>query len=329
MIVLVRNNNGEVIFDNLLDENCRVCEEQCDFEGKVTQCMLNPNEEIRCGKMANNEFIYFLCADKSFAKTTSLFKEKINLLINTTKSFIKLHHDTQQREQERYEKIVHNLRTINGKSVQEMFNYISQETLSSNNGKQLETITKIIQDHPRQAAILFLRMFKYNADIRTEFTAHEKVLVENLALTLTPYNIRRVILNVYHSFYLGFRDKSLDFNITESNKRIHIDYEIIRLEIYHMFNNALKYMQTKTALNVEFIDRGEGFVISFKMQSIYIEEDERESIFDDNYSGKKVIEANKQGKGLGMGLIRKALKLNNAEIEVIAGNDIAKNFLCN
>jgi len=47
-------------------------------------------------------------------------------------------------------------------------------------------------------------------------------------------------------------------------------------------------------------------------------------IFEDNYSGIKVKEKNSQGNGLGMGLIRKALELNKASIEIIAGKIIEK-----
>ena len=59
------------------------------------------------------------------------------------------------------------------------------------------------------------------------------------------------------------------------------------------------------------------------MTSVHIGKDELEDIFKDNYSGKKIRE-NLKGSGLGMGIIKKALELNDANIEVFAGDEIEK-----
>ncbi|MGL5620531.1 MAG: ATP-binding protein, partial [Tannerellaceae bacterium] len=98
----------------------------------------------------------------------------------------------------------------------------------------------------------------------------------------------------------------------------------VRVAIYHIFSNAIKYIQDKTTLLVEIEERNNQTCVSFNMRSLHICIDEKERIFEDHYSGKSTKAKNKNGNGLGMGLIRKALKINNATIEVICGQKISK-----
>ena len=58
------------------------------------------------------------------------------------------------------------------------------------------------------------------------------------------------------------------------------------------------------------------------MNSLHINKEEMGKIYEDGYSGINTKTNNKNGKGLGMGLVRKALSLNKAKLEVIAGNTI-------
>ncbi|WP_308600443.1 ATP-binding protein [uncultured Dysgonomonas sp.] len=323
MKILIRDRNEIVVFDNC-NSQCLDCESKCTNFGHVCSCSLTPGEELRQGKIKNQDGSFFLCSGRSFAKTTNLFKEKLNILINTTDSIKKIQSEIKLKEQERYEKIVHNLKTLNAKSIQDQFDFISQNTLSQNYRNQLEIISKEIQNNPDKAAFTFLKLIKHNADIKTEFTAHEKLSVEDPILTFTKHNIKKVILNVYHSFYFDLKKLNIDLYIADSAKSLIFDYETVRLAFYHLFDNSVKYIKPKSKLNIVYLDNNDSFSIIFEMTSIHIKNTEYERIFADYYSGENVIKSNKQGNGLGMGLIKKALKLNNATIVVKAGSDIEK-----
>jgi len=246
----------------------------------------------------------------------------MGILINTTPAIKNLYEEVRIKGLERYEKIVHNLRTLNAQSIQEQYSFLSQDQLTDNYQNLLEFVTKAINDNPEKAAIAFIRLAKNNANIKTEFAAHEKLSVVNPILSKNRHSVRKVILNVYHSFYLDFKEKNVTVFIFNSEKKVVFDYETIRLALYHLLSNISKYIKRNSNLQIGIKDSEGEFSIFFDMESIHIEKDEVQKIFEDNYSGIKVRAANKQGKGLGMGLIKKALTLNDATIEVIPGDGI-------
>jgi hypothetical protein len=327
MKILVRDAQKEIIFKNL-DNVCLKCEKDCENEGTIFQCPVNITTETRQGKRVSSNGSFFLCCNKSVAKTTKLFKEKLEMLVYSIPTIKeikeKVYLKTKQFEQDKYLRIVHNLRTINAQSIQEQFSLIPQDVLAENYFDQLRYVQNIITENPEKAAITFLRLAKNNSSIKTEFVTHEKLSIENPVLSVNKHNIRKVILNVYHAFSLEFKDKNVRLEIFSDDKTITFDYDTIRVAFYHMFHNAAKYIKSHSVLKIECIDEISLIYVIFKMQSIHIEEFEILKIFDDNYSGVRVVEKNKQGAGLGMGLIKKALELNNFTISIKAGKDIEK-----
>jgi len=327
MKILLRDSNNNVFFENL-DSQCFSCEENCNSEGNIFTCPIFTGDEYRQGEKVNNNGTFFLCCQRSEAKTTKLFKEKLEILIYSMPTLKRIKEDifykTKHTEQEKYEKIVHNLRTINAQSIQEQFSLIRQDLLADNYNDQLQFVTEEIKNNPEKAAIVFLRLAKNNAAIKTEFVTHEKLSVENPTLSISDHDIKKVILNVYHAFSLELKNKKVTINIFQTKRKLSFDYDTIRLAFYHLFHNASKYIKPNSILKIDYIER-DGFpTVIFKMDSIHIMDIELIKIFEDNYSGIKVKEKNSQGNGLGMGLIRKALELNKASIEIIAGKIIEK-----
>ncbi|MEI8085305.1 MAG: hypothetical protein WCG93_03705 [Paludibacter sp.] len=327
MKIQFKDANNQSVFDNLAEE-CYKCEEECFSEGCIVKCPVYTNEEIRQGKKKNNSGSLFFCATKDTAKTTKLFKEKLDLFLWAFPDIMKFKEKigigTKQFEQEKYEKIVHNLRTINAQSIQEQFSLVPQDFLSENYINQVEYITNIIKDNPEKAATVFLRLAKNNASVKTEFATHEKLSTDNPVLTKSNHDIRKVILNVFHAFSLEFKSKKVDLEIFQTKKKLNFDYDTVRLAIYHIFHNSAKYIKPKSKLKIDFIEEFNSILVIFHMHSIQIMEEEVLKIFEDNYSGIKVKEKKSQGSGLGMGLIRRALGLNNAIVEVRAGKNVER-----
>lgn len=327
MKILLRDSNNIVFFDNL-DPQCFSCEEQCNSDGTIFKCPIYTGDEFRQGKKINSSGAFFLCCQRLEAKTTKLFKEKLEILIYSMPTLKKvkedIFHKTKRTEQEKYEKIVHNLRTINAQSIQEQFSLIRQDLLADNYSDQVQFVTDEIKKNPEKAAIVFLRLAKNNAGIKTEFVTHEKLSVENPTLSISNHDIKKVILNVYHAFSLELKSKKVTMDIFQIKKKILFDYDTIRLAFYHLFHNAAKYIKPNSIFKIDFLEIDGVPTVIFKMDSIHIMDNELNRIFDDNYSGVKVKEINSQGGGLGMGLIKKALELNNATIEIIAGKNIEK-----
>lgn len=324
MKILVRDKQGEIIFQNI-DSVCLKCETECKNECSIFLCPDN-NDELRQGKRISNNGSFFICCNRSETKTSKLFKDKLEMLIYSVPTIKKIKEEvyskTKHFEQDKYQRIVHNLRTINAQSIQEQFSLIPQDILAENYKNQIQYIKNEIIKNPDKAAEVFLRIAKNNANVKTEFVTHEKLSIENPLLSINNHNIRSVILNVFHAFSLELKSKSVTMDIFIEKKHLSFDYDTIRVAFYHLFHNATKYIKPNTILKIECEECSDLFKVMFKMESIHIEEHEITKMFADNYSGIRVVEKSKQGAGLGMGLIRKALELNNATIQVIAGREI-------
>src|SRR5699024_6844920 len=99
-----------------------------EHQGKVVDCPLYYTKR-RNGKIHNNNGVTFLCCANT--KTTKLFKEKLGALayayydlkipIESINTNIKI------KEQRRVNRLVHNLTTINGKTIQEIYDLVPQE----------------------------------------------------------------------------------------------------------------------------------------------------------------------------------------------------------
>ena len=324
----VENTIKNSFFDNFEDEYlCGICAKECSSEGVKAICKTT-KEEVRYGKTQMKNYIFFLCCDNKAAKTTKLFREKIEILKHAIPNLYKIYTDikdeTKSIEQQKFTKVVHNIKTINAQNIQELDNLIPQQKLTENIHNIRKYIINEIKKDPQKAASVFLRILKSNYDVKTEFSTHEKIILENNAvITKRKHDIRKVILNVYHSFALDFSTKHIKFIIFEDTTKINFEYETVRLALYHLFINTSKYIKPNSFLEVKKEITDQAILIKFEMISLHIGKDELEDIFKDNYSGKNVRE-NLKGSGLGMGIIKKSLELNEASIEIIAGENIEK-----
>ena len=322
MKILIKDDNN-IIVDNT-DDTCKMCISRCEKSNSKILCPISETEERRMGKVQHKNKTLFLCSSKDQTKTSKLFNEKISMLIYSIPSIIRVQEIAKHTERQKYEQIVHNLKTLNAQSIQTQYKFIPQQVLSDNYERIFEYILEEVKSNPKDATIALLRLVKNNAHMKTEFSTHEKLSMDNPILSFQEHNIRSVILNVYHSFEIDFRDNNNVFRISDNNAKVFIDYDTIRVALYHIFSNAVKYMQNATPLRVDidFIDNCVSVI--FRMRSLSINEDEKNKIFEDGYSGINTKSKNKNGKGLGMGLIKKALSLNKAYLEILCGNNVIK-----
>lgn len=326
----IKNIIQDSIIDNFEDENrdfCEICVKECSSDGIKTICKTT-KEEVRHGKVQLKNYVFFLCCDNKIAKTTKLFREKIEMIKHSIPNLYEIYANikdkTKSDEQQKFTKIVHNIKTINAQNIQELNSLIPQQKLTENIHDIRNYIENEIKRDIQKAALVFLRILKSNNDIKTEFSTHEKIILENNAIiTKSKHDIRKVILNVYHSFALDFSNKNIKFIIFEETIKINFEYDTIRLALYHLFINTSKYIKPNSFLEVKKEIMEQVILIKLEMISFHMEKNELEDIFKDNYSGKKVKE-NLKGSGFGMGIIKKALELNGASIEVIAGEKIEK-----
>lgn len=329
MTFFIVSSVGELLFTNG-GSTCRECMSRYKelsytrIDCSMYQC------SMRFGSMESKGFVLYLCSNESQTKTTALFKEKINMLSYVVPAMLEFRNEvekTAKREEvEKYSKVVHNLKSLNAQSILAQYRFIPQDAFADKYENLFDYVLNEVKNRPKEAAIALLKQAKSNAHMKTEFTSHEKLAMDNPALYKQAHIIRKVILNVYHSFDYDFRENHVTFRITETDARAIIDYDTVRLAFYHILSNAVKYIAPNSCLHTEisFDEEKNNVIVDFKMHSLYINPEELDAIFKDHYSGESVRQLNLQGLGLGMGLIKKAILLNGGNFIVIPGKKFKK-----
>lgn len=287
----------------------------CNSESLRLTCPLFEDER-RIG-IAENEFGNVFCCsnDKNFVKSSKIFKKEkqmrllgINQLENAKD---KLNLDTK--------KLIHNLTKTNGHNIQELYALVPQDIITQNIVDQLDTIKNVIESDPLEAAKTFLRIAKNNAAMKTEFSVFNKLFGGDPSLHKKRNPVRKVTLNLFHNFFQKFKEIDVYVAFDDNDDYLIFDYESIHVSLYHLIDNATKYVLPSSNFHVHFKKQNEDFSIVLDMISLRIEPEERDMLLNEGFSGKVAKQLKKSGDGIGLGRVSKILELNDAEL-VIQGN---------
>ena len=314
-IVHIELSNGNIIYSNK-PKACDYCMEECHSKSKKVQCKTF-NEKRRRGKAeSENGFVYFCSANNDLLKSSRTFKSEINGLARTTYKLKEIRETISDQKKNDVRRLIHNLTSLNAHTIQEMYNIVPQDELTKGWKEQLKIIEKFLQKNPKESSMAFLRVIKNIFAMKTEFSVFKILIDGRHDVKKKPHNIRKVILNVYHTFFQDFNDKDLQLRIENDNTRLAIDYESFRVALYHILQNATKYCLNDSSIIIKFIEKKDSFNIVIEMTIFLIEPAEIKKIFDENYSGYYAKKSGLDGAGIGMGTAKKLLELNNADLIV-------------
>jgi light-regulated signal transduction histidine kinase (bacteriophytochrome) len=322
----ILDKDEKPIAENLTTE-CISCYISCDSIGKHIPICPKYKDSRRQGKLSTSKSTTFLCCDKT--KTTKLFRDKLEGLSLALPDLVipknEIENGIKKIEQQKVNRLVHNLTSINAYNIQEIYDLIPQSVLASNWKDQLIFIEKEVVKKPKETAMMFLRIAKNNIHMKSEFSIYKKLDRENKTpLEFHSFSIKNILLNVLHTFFADFSDKNIYVEVGEYFNKAIVDYETIQIAFYHLIENALKYSKPNSKINIDFEDRPTEFLINFKMTSTFVKPSERELIFNEGFSGEIAKKINKSGDGIGMWRIKQMLELNSGKIEVVFGDEIEK-----
>jgi signal transduction histidine kinase len=303
-------NIENIVIKNDFTTECSKCIADCNSVSIKISCPLYLDTR-RIGKAKTESGTVFCCSNsKDFGSSSKLFKKEQNhFLIGLNKI-----NDTKNELNIETQRLIHNLTNTNGHNIQELYAVVPQDLLTQNLDEQLENIQKIITENPLEAAKTFLRIAKNNASMKVEFSVINKLMEGASSLKMRRHPIRKATLNLLHIFFQDFKENNVYVKVQENEDYLIFDYEIIHASLYHLLLNATKYIMPKTTLSVNFTkDKGD-FLIALDMVSLRIEDDEKNKIFEEGYSGKYAKKTQKAGKGLGLGTTSKMLELNDAQL---------------
>ena len=313
----VLSSSGEEIVDNLT-ENCKNCLTICDFEGKLIENCPEYGGKRRQGIKSTNSCRTFFCCDKT--KTTKLFKGKLESLCYSYPDIIIPIDEIKREEQKKVNRLVHNLTSINAHSIQEIYDLVPQDILAQNWKAQLNFIKEEILKNPEKAALMFLRIAKHNAHMKSEFSIYKKIeRDENSQLEIRQHKLRNVLLNTLHTFFSDFTKRDVYVEVTDFFYQLMFDYETIQVAIYHLIENISKYTFPKSKVIISADEDSEYVILQFNMISAYVSPAEKSEVMKEGVSGIMAKKMGAQGDGIGMWRINQMMEINNGKFEVNFG----------
>lgn len=315
------DNKGELVLNTLSCSQCITCIHKFAEEGYAGVVCPLDGKRKRLSYRENSHLQLMVCSQSS--KTTKLFKAEVDSIMYGAKALIDTASSVRKsvimEASQRVNRVIHNLKSINAHSIQELYTLIPQNELLKNIKENTRIVENRIKNNSKQAAITFFRMAKFNLSIKAEFSIYEKLLQGNVRLNVQEHNIRDVVMIVLYMFFCDFNAKDVYVDVEDFYEKISFDFESFQVAIYHIIENAAKYIAPKTNAKISFrLDKNNALVI-FDMKSLYIQPGEEVEIFNEGYSGELAKKTEMAGKGIGMFRAKRLIELNNGTITVEPG----------
>lgn len=316
------DNEKNYLFDNFPPELTNLVHEYTESSKIFNVTIDGINRQARLGRKYNNfGAVFTLTTEDKYISRPKLFKELLDTSIlalkpldDLKKSFV----ETKNRETEEF---IHNVTSLNGYSIQDLFVLIPQDTLAENITKQSEIVKDIIQKKPNVTVSTLLKLIKYTLATKVEFSVYERTQSSNGYGTAQKmeWSIRAVVLSVLQIFMEDFEKMKVRVSLdagADSEKRLKIDYDSLFVSLFYILDNSIKYCLHSTEYKIIFREESDGYAVMFNMASIKINDNEVPKLTEHGYRSAIARSMNKEGKGIGMYRIVKTLKLNDATLEI-------------
>lgn len=259
-------------------------------------------------------------------KSKKTMMKEIEFLFRSIDSFKAAYSSIRGEAQIHVNRLVHNLVTLNAHNIQEVYSIIPQEVMQDKKNKWRERIVEHVSKDTYEASLAFVRIAKNTLKMKTEIDVYNALLSGKPNITIRSHELHRVLMNVLYVFFPDFTDKGVYVSVSESNAKANIDYETFQVAVYHIIENTVKYIRPDSELKIiiEKSHASKKSSISLIMNSLQINPDEIEKIFEEGYSGSVAKRSQRAGSGIGLARVKELLGYNGAELRIDAKYDSAK-----
>jgi|GEM_PF-3234796 len=307
------SGEGAIIFSNLVPKShyynlyrkCKSENELINIDGK----------NYRHGKIVDNDLYFYFLTDEKI-KSSRLFKEFRYVYLETLKQFFNYRKDVIQQSTKQANRILHNIVSYNAHTLQAVYSLIPQDQFTRLKTKHLKEIQEVIVNKPEKAAITLLTILKNNNLMKAELSVFNKLYEENPDMIYLDHPIHKIVKLVINTYWFDFLKKEVHINITSCTKLVHIDYESFLASFVHIIENALKYTLPRTQFDIIFTIKNEFVILTLDMISLKMTQYDFDNIYEEGYSGELPKSLNKDGKGIGMYMVKRLLELSNIELTI-------------
>lgn len=268
----------------------------------------------------SNQFgvVTLISANDAMLKSSKVARAKAEMLLDGIPSVQEAHRKAKEEAKQHVNRLIHNLVTLNGHIIQEVYSIIPQEVMQDKRAGWKNRIKEQVAEDPYDAGLSLVNIAKNTLKMKAEIDVYNALLSEHPKIALRNHSIHRVLMNIVYVFFPEFTDKGIRVEVAEYNDTVYIDYETFQVAVYHLIENSVKYIKPDSRLVICFDKNTETkkLSISFKMVSLVINPDEIDKIFIEGYSGVMAKKSNRAGSGIGMYRAKTLLKHNNASLKV-------------
>lgn len=311
----IRNSDDQVVYSTF-PTNCLGCMVTCETTKELVKCSESGTKKRRGIIRSPLGSVYLCSDDKDLLKSSRIFKAHLDFLSSMLQELITIRNGIADKINEDTKRLLHNVISLNAHNMQEIYELVSQDLLTQKMASQIEEFTQIIESRPKDIALALIRMHKNDISMKVNFNVFKKLYDRSPATNFLKHPLHRVVLNVLHVFFQDFTDKGVRVIIDPCNAEILLDYESFQVALYHLIENSAKYIMNDSTLHISFPLIDEVQHILFDMISLEIPDSEKEKIFEEGYSGESACLLQLSGSGLGLGIIKPLLQLNNSELRL-------------
>ncbi|WP_296284487.1 ATP-binding protein [Pseudomonas sp.] len=318
----ITDKYNKILFCNLLQKEIETLPNVTTSSTKIA------DGRARCGAhIGELGTVYAFTNDREFVASSSKFRTTLDAIANSLTTIKEIISESNERHNTNTRRLIHNLTSLNAHNIQEVYSLIPQDVISRRTGTHVDFVEKIVKEEPRDTALALLRIAKHNAAMKAEFSVFKKLFTSTPSLDPRYHNTHKVLMNIFYLFFPDFTEKEVRVEIGESSHTAFFDYESIHVALYHIIENATKYIKQKSDLKVNIHDSGAYTTVEMDMISIKISEKEKLAIFEEGVSGEIPKKLSKSGDGVGLNRVKKIIELNNGHIELITHPSTSEQIL--
>jgi len=315
MFVHLIDKENNIVYSNLEnDQGHFESFKKCSVQNEI---LIIKNKKFRHGILKNDDgLVYIITDDKETVERPRFFKESLKVHLQLIPFVKKIEKSIRDKTDTHTRRLLHNLSSLNGHNIQEMFSLITEEELREIKSDRKGFIKQRIKQRIDDAAEVFSHVIKNNASIKMEFSVSEKLKEINPKIKKQRHEVRKALMNIIHIFFPDFTDLNIRVNVEDTDAEIYLDFESFQVAIYHLMDNAVKYAMKDSDININFLKDDKTFNIEIGMISLQIKHDEIYKITQEYFCGENAKKIGKNGQGIGLFLVKKVLHLNEASFEV-------------
>lgn len=266
-----------------------------------------------------NYTVYALTYNQDYIKSNRLIKSEVEIMLASAMRIDGEIQLVKDRADSQSKRLIHNLKSLSAKISQEVFYVALQTNLMASPVDSLKYLEKQISERPKEAAKAILSILRYSTAQNTEFVAFQKLNGDVGLLSKDHHKIHKILMSVFYLFFQDFTDRHVKIDIGKSDLEGIFDYDSIHVCIYHLIENAAKYVKPSGGFNVYISKSSSDLNIAFEMDSLTIKDDEVDKIFTEGFSGCVAKDYELNGNGIGLFLAKRMAVMNGGDLCVING----------